>query len=286
MKHFNRRDFFFLGENCKRGHNFLPLSWIDEEGYFTQFPGETWNGKTWLEQNKILVDDPQFINYLMNQINGKIFLRYIDREAVPVNGTRLSVDEVGYLFYPAEYEYSFENYYMSFSKKTRKNFSHELKIYQEKKVSYRYNHLPDIDWMFEKNLSVYKEDSYFYDHRFLGAFIDMVEVLNRNRLLLLTSVLINGRIAAVDVGTLWKNTYTVMAGGVDSEFQGIAKLINFHHIRLACEKRLDVVDFLCGDFNWKSRFHLSPRPLFKLSLSQADHFLDFDFVEDRIPIAA
>jgi hypothetical protein len=35
-----------------------------------------------------------------------------------------------------------------------------------------------------------------------------------------------------------------------------------HHLRRACDERLDCVDFLCGDFAWKPLFHLRPRPLF------------------------
>jgi hypothetical protein len=29
------------------------------------------------------------------------------------------------------------------------------------------------------------------------------------------------------------------------------------------------VDFLCGEFNWKNRFHLTPRPLFQVCNQQA-----------------
>jgi CelD/BcsL family acetyltransferase involved in cellulose biosynthesis len=66
------------------------------------------------------------------------------------------------------------------------------------------------------------------------------------------------------MGAIWNNTYTVLAGGTDVEFPGVAKLINLHHIQWACRQRLACVDFLCGDFNWKSRFHLVPRPLYEL----------------------
>jgi CelD/BcsL family acetyltransferase involved in cellulose biosynthesis len=86
----------------------------------------------------------------------------------------------------------------------------------------------------------------------------------------------------VDVGALWKNTYTVLAGGTDPDFPGVAKLINFHHIQWACRQRLDLVDFLCGDFNWKSRFRLHPRPLYKIC-SPAAHGAGLFHVEQRMP---
>jgi hypothetical protein len=286
MRHYNRQNLFILREGSRNGNDFLPLSWIDEEGYFGQFPGETWKGKTWLEQNKIVTTDPRFLDDLMDNLHGKVYIRYLDAEPLSFYDNGLSVDEAGYLFYPEQYNYSFENYFMTFSKKTRKNFNHELRLLHDQNVHYRYNHMPDIDWMFEKNLSVYNEDSYFYDSRFFKAFIDMLEFLKEKDLLVLSSVLIGGRLAAVDVGALWGNVYTVLAGGAEHEFQGIAKLINFHHLELACSKRFDAIDFLCGDFSWKSRFHLTPRPLYKLCLPQVEDFTSFDIVEDRISIAA
>jgi len=92
-------------------------------------------------------------------------------------------------------------------------------------------------------------------------------------------------LAAVDVGALWKNTYTVLAGGTDPDFPGIAKLINFHHIEWACRQHLAVVDFLCGDFNWKSRFRLSPRPLYKICSEQVDAVPESHH-EERMPACA
>ena len=287
MRHYNRRNFFFVSESPRGKHNFMPLSWIDEEEYFGQFPGETWKGKTWLEQNKIITADPKFLDALMENLGGKILIRYIaDTELFSFYDNMFSLDEVGYLFIPAQYGYSFDNYFKTFSKKTRKKLNHELKMLHERNVHYRYNYMPDIDWMFQKNLSVYEDDSYFYDRRFLRAFIDIIEFLKNNDLLILSSVLIGERLAAVDVGALWNNHYTVLAGGVDREFQGIAKLINFHHLELACKGKFDVVDFLCGDFNWKSRFHLTPRPLYKLSLPQLGDIASHRVADDRISIAA
>jgi hypothetical protein len=56
----------------------------------------------------------------------------------------------------------------------------------------------------------------------------------------------------------------VLAGGVNRAFPGVAKLINFHHLRFACEQQLASVNFLCGDFNWKERFQLTPQPFYEL----------------------
>jgi hypothetical protein len=69
----------------------------------------------------------------------------------------------------------------------------------------------------------------------------------------------------VDMGCVYQGVYTLLAGGTNSRYLGVAKLINFHHMQRACEEKLKRVDFLCGDFNWKKLFHLTPRPLYLMT---------------------
>jgi CelD/BcsL family acetyltransferase involved in cellulose biosynthesis len=123
--------------------------------------------------------------------------------------------------------------------------------------------------MFRLNLDAFKADSYFHDQRFMRSFERLAAWLHQQGLLRITAVLIGGKVAAVDIGALLRSEYTVLAGGTAAEFPGVAKAINLFHIRWACEQGLDRVDFLCGDFNWKQRFHLFARPLFKLEAKPA-----------------
>jgi CelD/BcsL family acetyltransferase involved in cellulose biosynthesis len=89
-------------------------------------------------------------------------------------------------------------------------------------------------------------------------------------MLRVTTLLIGGEVAAIDMGAVWRNTYAVLAGGTRSEFPGVAKLINLHHLEWSCRQRFSYVDFLCGDFNWKNRFHLTPRPLYQMKKEQPE----------------
>jgi len=106
--------------------------------------------------------------------------------------------------------------------------------------------------------------------RFLKSFENLVIWLQKNGLLRVTTVILGGNVAAVDIGAIFGSAYTVLAGGAHPDFPGVAKLINFHHMEWACSRRLEVIDFLCGDFGWKERFHLTPRPLYLLNHSIAD----------------
>jgi hypothetical protein len=243
----------------------LALSWIDEGQYYGHFPGELWHGKTWLEQNRVLAADEESFLALWEAVPDVAQIRYLHPDGYLPEGASVTMDEVGYLFRPPQYDYDFNRYLGQFSGKTRKKIRSETDRLHARGVSFRYDHLPDVDRLFRLNQEVFGQNSYFSDPRFLGAFEDLVTWLSRHRLLRVTTVLVGGEIAAVDIGAVWNGTYTVVAGGTGGDFPGVAKLINFHHLEWACSQQLREVDFLCGEFNWKDRFHLTPRPLYKMS---------------------
>ena len=261
---FNYSPYFLVARQNGRFCGMLALSWIDEEQCFAHFPGEIWQGKTWLEQNKILADDPETASALINYIPAAAKIRYLTGSSCFSGASTVDEDEIGYLFFPPQYDYSFQQYLKAFSGKSLKKINHEINRLAAGGLSYRYDSYADIEHMFRMNLASFKEYSYFSDRRFLKSFENLAAWLHANNLLRVTTVLIGGRIAAVDIGAIWNSTYTVLAGGTDADFPGIAKLINFHHLEWACHQRLAEVDFLCGDFNWKTRFHLTPRPLYKI----------------------
>ena len=261
---FNHSPYFLVARQDGRFRGMLALSWIDEEQCYGHFPGEIWHGKTWLEQNKIIADDPETYSILLNHVPAATRIRYLTLPSYLADDPLAVVDEIGYLFFPQQYDGSFQNYLQTFSGKSRKKIRCELNRLTAGGVSYRYDDFADVDQLFRMNLENFGEQSYFSDPRFLNSFEKLAAWLHANRLLRVTTVLIGGRVAAVDIGAAWGSTYTVLAGGTHADFPGVAKLINLHHIEWACQQRLMEVDFLCGDFNWKNRFHLTPRPLFEI----------------------
>lgn len=261
---FDHSPYFLVATENRKFRGMLALSWIEEEQCFGHFPGEVWHGKTWLEQNKILAYDPEVFSILVNRIPAAAKIRYLTDDPRLAGASLEAVDEIGYLFYPPQYDFSFQAYLQCFSGKTRKKLRCELNRLTAGGVSYRYDCFEDVTHMFSMNLESFGQESYFHDIRFLGAFENLVSWLHANKMLRVTTVLIGGRIAAVDVGAVWNQTYTVLAGGTHPDFHGVAKLINFHHLEWACQARIKVVDFLCGEFNWKDRFHLTARPLYRI----------------------
>jgi len=243
---------------------FLPLSWCEESGQYVFFPGETWQGKTWVEQNRVIAKDKKNFQMLIEAVPGPIHLRYLRPSALVETLGQVVEDEIGYLFYPGICDYAFENYWLGFSGRSRKKIKKEVAVLEKVGVNFRFNELADIDELFRLNTASFFTDSYFQDPRFHAAFTQFASMLKKMGLLRMTTILIGSEVAAVDMGGVFNNTYTLLAGGTDPRFKGVAKLINLHHIEWACQKKIDTVDFLCGDFNWKERFHLTPRPLFQI----------------------
>jgi len=264
QEQYQHQPHFLVASHGKRFAGMMALSRIDCTQGFGHFPGELWQGTTWLEQNKIVAADSYAARDLLSHIPEGSLIRYLCRDDRLGLNARAIEDETGYFFFPPKYHYVFEAYWNGFSGKTRKKIRTEIGRLTANGLKLRHNRRGDLDYMFRMNLERYQSRSYFNDPRFLNAFEGLADWLAANDLLRVTTVLIGGRIAAVDMGAVWNGTYTVLAGGTDAEFPGIAKLINLHHLEWACLERMTMVDFLCGDFNWKERFHLTPRPLYQI----------------------
>ncbi|HCY85569.1 MAG TPA: cellulose biosynthesis protein CelD [Desulfobacteraceae bacterium] len=262
---FSRPLHFVVAEQGNLVIGFLPLCWNAETGQYVAFPGETWQGKTWIEQNRIIAASPAVMDEMLAAVPGRVHLRYLTQGAAAASGRQLTEDEIGYIFYPGLYGYSYQAYWEGFSGKTRKKLSADLKRLESLGLTFRHDRYEDMEALYALNLEAFGEFSYFSDIRFRNGFESLGKFLQDTGMLKVTTVMASGRIAAVDMGAVYNNTYTLLAGGTHPEFPGIAKVINLHHLARACEKRYDAVDFLCGDFNWKARFRLTERPLHQLT---------------------
>jgi len=264
QRHYRHRTRFIVADDKGNISGFLPLSWNEETSSYMYFPGETWEGKTWLEQNHLAINDIATFKALLIRVPGTYYLRYI-QPTESMMGSQSTIDEIGYYFLPPVYDYDISNYYAAFSGKSRKRLLHELETFESRSHEIVINHKPDFETMVSMNLQRYGELSYFSDARFIASFRDLLELLVERKYIRLVTVRIEGKIAAIDMGCIYNGTYTLLAGGTNLEFPGIAKFINMHHMKFACEQHFDKVDFLCGDFNWKTLFHLTPRPLYLLT---------------------
>jgi len=269
-KYYQNDLFFIVVEEEDAIVGFLPLSYIKENDYYGYFPGETWKGLTWIEQNRLIALDKNIFDQILRFLSDKklrYHLRYLINHPLFSEQT-VAIDEIGYLFYPPEVSYKIENYYTTFkSKKSLKSIRKEIRAFEQKRIEYRVNHTPDFDLMIQMNYNQFLENSYFADSRFRSGFKDLRQYFSKKNWLQIITVLIEGRPAAIDFGCIYQNHYTLLAGATNKEFLGIAKLINLYHMKKGCDEKLESIDFLCGDFSWKKIFHLTPRPLYKITNS-------------------
>lgn len=247
---------------------------------YTFFPGEIWHNRTWMEQNKIIAQNRDIMRDMLLKVKAdaderhgqiNVDIRYLCKNSLKYFpsgfGFNFTSDEVGYLFYPANYGYSHEKYLASFSGKSRKKILSEVKKLEQQGISFRYNNIDDLDIMFQLNINNFGDYGYFNDPKFLSSFKSLADFLQTQQMLRVVTVIIDNEIAAVDMGAIWNNNCIMLAGGTNKNFPGVAKLINLHHIEWASAQKIDSLDFLCGDFGWKERFHLTPRELYQITLS-------------------
>ena len=270
-EHFKRQMLFVIHETKGVADGLLPLSFVEECGAYAYFPGETWLGLTWLEQNRIVAANSDVLYRLLEAVPEPFNIRYLGGDGGFDAG--LETDEIGYLFHPADCQYRLESHLAELPAKRRSQYKKTVHEFETRGYKLRVNHLPDFREMISMNLAAFEENSYFRDRRFRDGFRRLAQWLNQNGLMRLVSVLVEDKIAAVDFGAIHNGVYTVLAGGVNREFPGVAKLINLHHLAFACEQKMQEVDFLCGDFGWKSKLHLRPRPLYRIDAQPAQHLL-------------
>jgi len=266
-QHFKRDLFFVVAEEAEEVVGLIPLSFIKELDYSGYFPGEVWDGKTWLEQNRLIARDQNILHQMFDWLlENKIsyHLRYLHKTP-PLSLDLINEDEIGYLFHPESFNFNMEEYYSVFSKKTLKKIRREVDRMYEQNLSIRSGDINDFEEMLILNIERFGTRSYFASNQFVQSFRALRDYLDQKGWLQMTTIVIDGRIAAVDMGCSYNGVYTLLSGATHSDYPGVAKVINLFHMEEACKKKYKEVDFLCGDFSWKKLFHLTPRPLYEAS---------------------
>jgi hypothetical protein len=267
-RHYRHEPRFIVAEEHGEIRGLLPLSFNRDSGLYNFFPGETWAGKTWLEQNRIVSESHRMLRDMLSAVPGPYHLRYL-RPEMQTSNPYEQVDETGYLFCPPKYACNMDRYFDEFSHKTAKKLRRELSAWEDRDLTWRFDEPRDFDLLVAMSIGRYGQSSYFHDPRFLDSFRQLRDFLAERSWLRIVTIQVGGIPAATDLGSVYNGTLTMLAGGTHSDYPGIAKLINIHHMTWACEQKLDRVDFLCGDFNWKTMFHLSPVPLYLLERDSA-----------------
>ena len=263
-RHFHNNPYFLMLEDRKGIAGILPLSYVEELDMFVFFPGEIWKEKTWIERTPVYIRESAFFQELLLSCPERTYLRYIEIDEF-MQTQDLEVDEVGYVLYPPNLHFNFDFYRNRFSNKRYKEIKKVIQSFASPNNKFSFNNLEDYDHLVDMSIQHYGSDSYLHDYRFRDGIRDLIHFLHGKGWLRMVSVEIDGKKAAVDIGTLYRGTYTVFLGGTHHDFLGVAKVMNMNHIEFAFRKGLLKADFLCGDFHWKKLWHLDPEPLYKFA---------------------
>ncbi len=261
-RQYGHRPYFMILEDEEGVSGMMPLSSIDSSNKIGFFPGEIWNEKTWLERTPFYVRDRGIIDELFYSCPEGIYLRYMEPLQEPYSHLQV-LDEIGYVLYPSQLDYKLETYSGRFSHKKYKSIIKVIDSIKGQGSRFYVNRLEDFDTLVSMNIESFGENSYLHDRRFRDSWKDVIHFLHKNGWLRMISLEIMGKIAAVDIGSLYNGVYTVYLGGASRDLPGVAKVMNMCHIEYAFINHMFKMDFLCGDFHWKKLFHLTPEPLYK-----------------------
>jgi hypothetical protein len=261
-KYFQNQPFFLVLEDNRGLLGMLPLCRLAKEDTFVFFPGETWQGRTWIERTPIYCREQEVLPEILSACPPRTYLRYIEADETDPPPA-LENDEIGYLLHPLELQFDIQGYYERFNRKKFKAIKKEIASILSAECSWHVNRLTDYDVMVRMNRGRFENESYFHDTRFTEGFRDVVLWLQDRGWLRMVSLEIGAETAAVDLGAVYNGSYVVFLGGTNPDFPGVAKAINMYHIESAFEQGFSRVDFLCGDFYWKKLWHLDPQPLYK-----------------------
>jgi hypothetical protein len=279
--HFRNRPFFFILEDKDGIAGLLPLSFVEDLDMFVFFPGEIWQGKTWLERTPVYFRNEAYLHELLNACPERTYLRYMEVQG-DNDFPELAVDEIGYVLYQELMHFDMAQYWKRFSRKKYKDIIKTVSRITGDSKAFHINRLEDFDHLVHMSLTNFGPNSYLYDDRFRKSLRDVVDFLNRRGFLRMVSLEIRGERAAIDMGALFGNIYTVFLGGTHPDFLGVAKVMNTKHMEFACMEGISKVDFLCGDFHWKKLWHLDPEPLYKFVTPElmAEQDTDFPVIYD------
>ncbi len=244
----------------------LPLWFDKEDGQYT------WFGGSWPDENIFFSRISKTIPLLLKLIPGKTRLFCIrSQEGITNQGNFLDMDEEKYILDLKNLS-SLDDFWASLRKKKRYNLKRDWKRIQALNPEIVINDFSHLETLFKLNIDRFKEmvlddnKSTFLSKEKQKTFKEIVN-LAKDYQVRMVSTKIDGKVVAVDLAALYKQTYYCLAGGCDIEkYSGLGTFANLQLIKDAIElENIDLIDFLQGDVNWKASWQLGKRPLFKFT---------------------
>lgn len=246
--------YFIVGYEGKNPVGLIPLQFTKSKNQYNYFGG-------WFpERNSFFLKDKAKLAEFLEQCPESTFIEGIDS----AEGKYYDFLEDEYTYYLdlSKYNNSFEKYFSSFDKKKQKNISRELKNLP--KYSIFHNRTEDFERLVELNIKQYEEDSKFNNEAIKNGIYKMTCLANKKSILDMTSLEINGKTEAVDIGIVYGQWYHAIIGGANSQkIPGIGKLMTILDIKNAIAKKAGFIDFAATSGHWKDSWKFEKEMLLK-----------------------
>lgn len=250
---------FIAGYEGARLVGLLPL-WFDiKQKYFGFFGGD------FPEQRSFFIDDTKLVQQFIEQVPGEFCLTYIKLSELEfIRKYEPGVCDVRYYFDLRKVDFSLEKLFASFNKKHRKNLRYDLKQLEKLGYCAEFGRAEDFDKLVEFNVQRFGKESDLADKSFVLGMKKLVDHLDKNKMLHVISVIVDGRVEGVEIAALYDGTYYVLNGGCNPEIKNLGKLLIVEHIKNAILLKADVIDFLSGDAGWKKLWNCEEEVLYEI----------------------
>ncbi len=260
-----RNPFYFL--MLKKGKEILGLLpiWYEEDNNKRY----TWFGSNWQEENKFFAKDPVLVSLLLAICPSPLVLGAISLEGLgkakefvdfQENDSKYILDLRGFS--------SSKDFLSSLKKKKRYNFKRDKKRIEAQEPKIIFDNFSDFKSLVSLCKERFKqkgEGTDWDDLRRIETFRHVIEIGRKKTSfeVRMITVVLKGRIAAVDLIALFKGCYYPLKCAYDvSRFPGIGNFVNLLEIDDAISLGMKRVDFLEISYGWKERW-FQPIPLLK-----------------------
>ena len=217
-----------------------------------------WFGSWWQEDNTFFVKDEIFAPLLIALAPKPLFLTGINIHGKnQLNGTVAFEDDDPKFTLRTDRLNSLDDYLNSLKKKKRYNIKRDIRIIESHNPKIITNNFSDYSTMVQltkRRFAMKGEEVDFKNNYRIKQFRQVIKLglKHRNYEPRMITVMINNRVAAVDLVVIYKNIYYALRGGLDvKRFPGIGSFMNSYEIEEAISFKSKRIDFLAEDCGWK-----------------------------------
>ncbi len=256
---------FLVGNLNGEDIGFLPLLYEEydndqNDGYYV-----FWGGGDWLEEFTFYIKEEfkrEYLKLFLANVPGqKVCLSFIDHQEL-VYLPELQPDEEIYFLDLEKYDYSLEKYFLSFSKKSRKNINNELKKIAALQPQVFFNRFADFEEMVKMNKKRFGEESLFSEDSFRLVFKSLLAEKSLKDKIRMVSLEIDGELKAATVNIFYNGVYTLLQSGNVEEINNIYKYLNVECIKDAIGLKAKEINYLADECGWKDHWRLEKRPTY------------------------